>query len=79
MPYFFLLDFDSLEYEQLLHRMQMLSFHLSDFLDIALLHCVRSDILCDTRLGACDEHPQKMTAAQAANPTSDGPSEAAIN
>lgn len=59
--------------------MQMLSFCLSDFLDIALLHCVRSDIPCDTRLGACDEHPKKMTAAQAANPTSDGPSEVAIN
>jgi len=27
----------------------------------------------------CDEHPKKMTAAQAANPTSDGPSEVAIN
>jgi hypothetical protein len=45
----------------------------------ALFHCVRSDIPCDTRLGACDEHPKKMTAAQAANPTSDGPSEVAIN
>jgi hypothetical protein len=28
---------------------------------------------------SCDEHPKKMTAAQAANPTSDGPSEVAIN
>ncbi len=27
----------------------------------------------------CDEHPKKMTAAQAANLTSDGPSEVAIN
>jgi hypothetical protein len=59
--------------------MQMLSFCLSDFLDIALLHCVRSDIPCDKRLGACDEHPKKMIAAQAANPTLDGPSEVAIN
>ena len=27
----------------------------------------------------CDEHPKKTTTAQAANPTSDGPSEVAIN
>jgi hypothetical protein len=27
----------------------------------------------------CDEHPKKMTAAQPANPPSDGPSEVAIN
>ncbi len=27
----------------------------------------------------CDENPKKMTAAQAANRTSDGPSEVAIN
>ncbi len=30
-------------------------------------------------LKAGDEHPKKMTAAQAANPTSDGPNEVAIN
>jgi hypothetical protein len=59
--------------------MQMLSFCLSDFLDIALLHCVRSDMPCDMRPGVCDEHPKKMTAGQAANPTSDGPSEVATN
>jgi hypothetical protein len=32
------------------------------------------------KLGSlCDEHPRKMTADQAANPTSDGPSDVAIN
>jgi hypothetical protein len=33
------------------------------------------ELSLDTRLRACDEHPKKMTVAQAANPRSDVPSE----